>query len=76
MLKLQMCAAIPAHNPSVFLLGMQRGSFTLTFVHQYTSFEFYTHGVTLIAILASDSCHVSLGMQVCKFPVIIMHGQY
>jgi len=71
-----MHAAIPTHIPSVCLLGMRRGSFTVTFIHEYRSFEFYTHGITLIAICASDSCHVSLGMQVCKFPVIIMHGQY
>ena len=76
MLRLQMCAAIPAHTLSVCLLGMRRGSFTLTFVHEYRSFEFYTHGITLVAFLASDSCHVSLAMQVCKFPLIIMHGQY
>ena len=66
----------PAYNPSACLHGIQRGSIILTFIHEYRSFEFYTHGITLIAILASDSCHVSLGMQVCKFTVIIMLGQY
>jgi len=71
-----MCAAISDHSPFACLHGMRRGSFILSFIHEYRSFEFYIHGITLIAILASDSCLVSLGMQVCKFPVIIMHGQY